>query len=136
MYTQYIIFYILYGRSLVYDDNGVPEDGSETRVRKENNTHHHRSRDAAHKKASRERYRPSRAGGDDVAVCARARTDASSADVGAGQERWWTSVSGGCGGEGRCNGLSSDVWHRYKRRGASSSSERLVVTHYICIYII
>jgi len=46
----------------VYDDNGVPEDGSETRVRKENNTHHHRSRDAAHKKASRERYRRSRGG--------------------------------------------------------------------------
>lgn len=74
--------------------------------------------------------------GDDVAVCARARSDASSADVGAERERWRASVMGGCGGEGRCNGLSSDVWHRYKRRGASSSSERLVVTHYICIYII
>jgi len=47
---------------------------------------------------------------------------------------WWAGGGGGGGGEGRCNGLSSDVWHRYKRRGASSSSERLVVTHYICIY--
>jgi len=42
------------------DDNGVPEGGSETRVRNENNTHHHRSRDAAHKKASREWYGPAR----------------------------------------------------------------------------
>jgi len=84
--------------------------------------------DAAHKKASRERYRPARGrlcglrAGPVRRVVGRRR-----------RGRWWAG-GGGVGGEGRCNGLSSDVWHRYKRRGASSSSDRLVVTHYICIY--
>lgn len=126
------IYYILYSPSLVHedvDDNGVPEGGSETRVRNENNTHHHRSRDAAHKKASRERYGPARG-----RLCG-LREGPVRRVVGRRRRGWWRAAGGGGGGEGRCNGLSSDVWHRYKRRGASSSSERLVVTHYICIYI-
>lgn len=49
--------------------------------------------------------------------------DAAVSTVGRG---WAWSDASAAAVEGPGNGLSSDVWHRYKRRGASSSSEPLL----------